>query len=80
MSAHGSRATSRHPSTTRFVRERFEVGPLVFEVVDHPENGVTFGVRAAVELVGGKLPPLLFSAVVPKGMATQLRKLRPSPR
>lgn len=75
MSAHGSRATSRHPKPKGVIRERFVVGHIAIEVIDHPENGATYGLRAAVELVDGKTPPLLFSGHIECGMGTQLRRL-----
>ncbi|KMK63787.1 hypothetical protein [Puniceibacterium sp. IMCC21224] len=75
MSAHSSRAIGRHPDPVGFRRERWPVGHVNFEVIDHPQDCVTFALRADVDRGDGKLPPALFSAHVPRGMATQLRKL-----
>ncbi|WP_146592554.1 hypothetical protein, partial [Puniceibacterium confluentis] len=61
MSAHSARAMSRHPETTRVQRTVFRLGHIEVEVIDHPDNGVTYGLRAAVPLVNGQRPPLLFS-------------------
>lgn len=73
MSAHGTRSTGRHLDAD--LRERFEIGHVVFEVCDHPENGVTFALRAGLDPMSPRVPPPLFSGHVGAGMARQLRRL-----
>lgn len=72
MSAHGGRARGRHPQPTRFVRETFELAHVLIELIDHPENGVTFGLRTKY---GPDNRPCLASGHIEKGMATNLRRL-----
>ncbi len=74
MSAHSTKSRARHPEPTTYVREPFPVAHLAFEICDHPDNGVTFALIAGDPLTADKRDRL-FSGHVPKGMATQLRKL-----
>ena len=75
MSAHSARAMNRNTGTTRGRGRLFRRGHIEVVVIDHPENGVTYGLRAAVPLVNGQRPPLLFSGHLEKGMGTQARRL-----
>jgi len=74
MSAHSVKSKARHPDTTTFPREAFEAGHVTFELCDHPDNGVTFALIAGEALSARDRRPL-FAGHVPRGMATQLRKL-----
>lgn len=71
MSSHSLKSKRRHPHPTTFERERFPVAHVVFQVIDHPENGVTFGLFTCDP---DQSRPL-FSSHIEKGMGTQLRKL-----
>ena len=42
MSAHSIKSKRRHPEPTTFKRERFKLGHMTFELIDHPKDGVTF--------------------------------------
>jgi hypothetical protein len=72
MSAHGLRShiIARNPIGYR--REPFAVGPLRFELCDHPQHGATFGLFPGH--VEGICRPL-FSGFVGRGMNAQLRAL-----
>lgn len=73
MSSHSLKAKRRHLSPT-FGREAFQVGPVTFELIKHPEYGSTFAVIAGdVSHAAHRRP--LFTGHVPRGMGTQLRKL-----
>ena len=72
MSAHSSRARGRHPQTHTVVRESYELAHVLIELIDHPENGVTFGLRTKF---GPENRPCLRSGHIEKGMATNLRRL-----
>lgn len=54
------------------VRESYELAHVLIEVIDHPENGITFGLRAKY---GPENRPCLCSGHIEKGMATNLRRL-----
>ncbi|OAN71111.1 hypothetical protein A8B82_21195 [Sulfitobacter sp. EhC04] len=73
MSSHSVKAMRRHPEPSKLKRERFPVGHVSFQIIDHPEHGVTFSLRPDGEAFQDK--PALFSAHVEPGMADQLRKL-----
>lgn len=74
MSAHGTRATGRHPDRTRN-RQHFDIAHVRFEVEDHPEYGCTFALRPVLDIHHPKVPPVLFSGHILPGMATELRRL-----
>lgn len=74
MSAHGTRATGRHPETTRN-RQHFDIAHVRFEVEDHPVNGCTFALRPVWDIHHPKVPPVLFSGHIVPGMGTMLRRL-----
>lgn len=71
MTSHSRKALRRHPSPTTFERERFEVGHILFEVIDHPKHGPTFAIRPTMK---PDAPPL-FSGVVERGMGAAMRRL-----
>jgi hypothetical protein len=70
MSAHN--AKSRAQAQSRTIRQTFEVGHVQFELCNHPENGVTFGLRP---VYGPEDRRCLFSGHIERGMGTQLRRL-----
>lgn len=70
MSAHGGRA--RAQKSTKLPRQTFDVAHVQFELIDHTEHGVTFGLRAKY---GPENRPCLFSGHIEPGMGTQLRRL-----
>ncbi|MCV2870651.1 hypothetical protein OEW28_18720 [Defluviimonas sp. WL0002] len=72
MSAHSTKARGRHPETRTVIRRAFPVAHVLFEVIDHPENGVTFGLRT---LYGPENRPCLFSGHVEPQQARELRAL-----
>lgn len=70
MSAHGGRA--RAQNAQKIPRQSFDVAHVQFELIDHPDNGVTFGLRAKY---GPDNRPCLFSGHIEAGMGTELRRL-----
>lgn len=74
MSTHSAKSCSRHPEPVTFAREQFQVGHITLEICDHPDNGVTFALIAG-EAVHARDRRPLFTGHVPRGMATDLRKL-----
>lgn len=74
MSSHSVKARNRHPEPTTYARERFEVGHVTFEIVNHPENGLTFALIAGLAVKENDRRPLFTGHVEPT-MAWQLRKL-----
>jgi hypothetical protein len=70
MSAHGGRARAQRAE--KMPRAVFDVGHVQFELIDHPDNGATFGLRAKY---GPDSRPCLFSGHIEPGMGTQLRRL-----
>ena len=64
----------RHPNPETFTRERFQVGHVTFELVDHPKDGVMFALIAGEAFHADDRRPL-FTGHVKRGMATELRKL-----
>lgn len=74
MSAHSLKSKRRHGEDSAYPRVKFEVGHVTFEVIDHPQNGVTFALIAGGALNAKDRRPM-FSGHVSRGMATQLRRL-----
>ena len=72
MSAHGTRARARHPAPTGFTRQSFPLAHVLIELIDHPKDGITFGLRTKF---GPENRPCLCSGHIEKGMATELRRL-----
>lgn len=72
MSAHSTRARGRHPNPKHIVRESYELAHVIIELIDHHENGITFGLRTKY---GPENRPCLCSGHIEKGMATNLRRL-----
>jgi hypothetical protein len=72
MSAHSTKSRRRHPQPTTYGRQTFDIAHVQVEVIDHPENGVTFGLRTKY---GPDNRPNLFSGHTEPGMGTQLRRL-----
>lgn len=70
MSAHNLK--SRVQPQSRIKRETFDVAHVQFELIDHPEDGVTFGLRPKY---GPEDRRCLFSGHIELGMGTQLRRL-----
>lgn len=70
MSAHN--AKSRAQVQTKIKRQSFAVAHVEFELVDHPDDGVTFGLRP---VFGPADRRCLFSGHIERGMGTQLRRL-----
>ena len=74
MSAHSVKTKRRHPDTTTYKREQFQVAHITIEVADHPKNGCTFALIAG-EAIAAKDRRPLFTGHVEKGMGSQLRRL-----
>lgn len=74
MSSHGTKARARHPDPVSFTREQFWVAHVMFELIDHPENGITFALIAGLATEAKYRRPL-FSGHIERGMGTQLRRL-----
>lgn len=72
MSAHSTRAKGRHPNTAGVRREYYPLAHVEIELIDHPENGITFGLRTKY---GPENRPCLCSGHIERGMATSLRRL-----
>lgn len=63
---------TRAPDPKGTTRETFMIAHVLFELCDHPEHGVTFGLRPRND--PGEAPAkLLFAAHVPPRMAEQMR-------
>lgn len=74
MSAHSTRSKGRHPDPTTFARERYSVGHVTFEVIDHPTDGATFALIAGEASDAAHRRPL-FTGFVSADMPAQLRAL-----
>lgn len=72
MSAHNSRSRSQATPPTKFRRESFPLAHVQIELIEHPTDGITFGLRTKE---GPENRPCLCSGFVEKGMATSLRRL-----
>lgn len=72
MSAHSQKARARHPATTHVVRRYFPLAHVEIELIDHPDNGITFGLRTRY---GPENRPCLCSGHIERGMGTELRRL-----
>lgn len=67
---HGGKA--RAQKRTAHPRMTFDVAHVEFGLIDHPENGITFDLRAKY---GPDNRPCLFCGHIEPGMGTQLRRL-----
>ena len=72
MSAHGGRSRGKAPEPTTYRREHYPLAHVQIELIEHPKDGITFGLRTR-EGPEGRL--CLCSGFVEKGMATSLRRL-----
>lgn len=72
MSSHSRQAHGRHPAPGSFTRESYPLAHVLIELIDHPENGITFGLRTKY---GPDNRPCLCSGHIERGMATELRRL-----
>lgn len=72
MSGHKQGVKTRHPDLIATPRQYFDVAHVQFEVINHPVNGVTFGLRTKF---GPDNRGCLFSGHIERGMAAELRAL-----
>mgnify|MGYP000878058920 CR=1 FL=1 len=72
MSGHKQGVKTRHPDLVGTARQYFDVAHVQFELIDHPQNGVTFGLRTKF---GPDNRGCLFSGHIERGMAAGLRAL-----
>ena len=71
MSGHSLKSKRRHPDSNR---EQFRVAHVTFEIIDHPQDGVTFALIAGDAVTAKDRRPL-FSGYVTEQMHEQLRAL-----
>ena len=72
MSGHKQGVKTRYPDAVTQGRQYFDVAHVQFELIDHPQNGVTFGLRTKF---GPDNRGCLFSGHIERGMGTELRRL-----